>query len=118
MYMHVESEFKKKMPESTQDDTHKQDTWDNLEVCVCAVVCIPTRLSTAETERLVPDLLNRGVGLRHLVVNQILRSTQDSEAFLDRRRKEQKKVQMLHVWLGLLGLRVPARRATGHLPDT
>jgi len=56
------------------------------------VVCIPTRLSTAETARLVPDLLSRGVGLRHLVVNQMLRSADDTEAFLDRRRKEQKKV--------------------------
>jgi arsenite-transporting ATPase len=56
------------------------------------VVCIPTRLSTSETSRLVPDLLERGVGLRHLVVNQIVRSVDDTGAYLDRRRKEQKKV--------------------------
>lgn len=56
------------------------------------VVCIPTRLSVAETSRLVPKLLEQGVAMRHLVVNQILKSSDDTKAFLDRRRKEQKKV--------------------------
>jgi len=60
--------------------------------CEFLVVCIPTRLSTAETSRLVPDLLKRGVGLRHLVVNQILKTSADSSAFIDRRRAEQQKV--------------------------
>ena len=55
-------------------------------------VCIPTRLSTAETSRLIPDLLERNVGMRHLVVNQMLGSTPDAEAFLTRRRAEQSKV--------------------------
>eukprot|EP00802_Teleaulax_amphioxeia_P005222 Tamp_05226.p1 GENE.Tamp_05226~~Tamp_05226.p1 ORF type:complete len:736 (-),score=113.26 Tamp_05226:825-2843(-) len=44
------------------------------------VVCIPTRLSAA------------GVAMRHLVVNQIVKSTDDTAAFLNRRRTEQKKV--------------------------
>lgn len=56
------------------------------------VVCIPTRLSAAETSRLVPELLNQGVAMRHLVVNQIVKSTDDTAAFLNRRRTEQKKV--------------------------
>ena len=52
-------------------------------------VCIPTRLSSAETGRLVPELLEQEVGVRHLVVNQMLSSEGDVAAFLSRRRTEQ-----------------------------
>jgi len=56
------------------------------------VVCIATTLSAAETSRLVPELVDRDVSLRQIVVNQLLRSTGETEAYMTRLRKEQQRI--------------------------
>uniref|UniRef100_A0A7S0W1Q8 ArsA/GET3 Anion-transporting ATPase-like domain-containing protein n=1 Tax=Hemiselmis tepida TaxID=464990 RepID=A0A7S0W1Q8_9CRYP len=55
------------------------------------VVSIATDLSAAETERLLPALIESEVAVRHLVVNQLLRNTGESEAYLTRLYKEQQR---------------------------
>jgi len=53
------------------------------------IVCIATGLSSAESGRLATKLLDSNVALRHIVVNQLLRSETESEAYLHRITKDQ-----------------------------
>jgi len=55
------------------------------------MVCIATGLSSAESGRLAQKLLDSDVSLRHIVVNQLLRSEAEAEAYLTRVTKDQRR---------------------------
>jgi len=55
------------------------------------IVCIATGLSSAESGRLAEKLIAGGISLRHIVVNQLLRSASETEAYLKRITKEQQR---------------------------
>ena len=92
-------EFTPARPTLTPHPRHRLDTWrervaklqrllTDEAVTEFIVVGIPSRLAVAECARLIAELVDRDVAVRHVVINQILDSGASS-AYLQRLAKQQ-----------------------------